>query len=178
MRKRATKQIRGLRAYWRKRNAALSSEVRAKRKYDALKGARYRARHPDRASASQKRFHATPKGKLYKWSNTAAARCRKTSVRRGDGRIKKTIGGTITAAELRSLWREQDGRCVLTDRKMILRNGIQSLDSPTVDRVDTSLGYHIDNVRLVIYQANCARLFGSDARLRSFCKWVLDHTRK
>jgi hypothetical protein len=133
--------------------------------------------NPKKREKIQKRFRETDKGRLHMWSSAACQRAQQMQAKRGDGRIRKTIGGTVTAKQLRDLWYKQEGRCALTGREMMLRNGKQHLNSPSVDRKDRTRPYEIDNIRLVTYQANCARLFGSDEELFEFCQAILDHRR-
>lgn len=141
---------------------------------NAERSRRYRLRHPERVADTRIRFEKSEKGKLNRWACTAAARCRKDEIRRGDGRLKKAAGGILTTKQLKELWRQQSGRCAITGRAFVIRNGTPHLNSPSVDRIDRSVGYIIGNVRLITYQANCARLFGTDDDLRDFCMDVLN----
>jgi len=136
---------------------------------------RWRKENPEAYAASRAKYYATEKGRLYKWSNSASQRCRKIEVFRKDGRTTKRPGGTITAQDLRDLWVEQDGKCALTGRPMVMLNGVHSLDSPSVDRVEPSGCYEVGNVRLITYQANCAKHFGTDEDLIAFCEDILSH---
>jgi hypothetical protein len=151
-------------------------EVRA---YNARKSELWRQRHPEKWQEVRQRFRATAKGRIYMWSNTTSGRLRKADGVRGQRdangkwRRKKMPGSTITGLELRELWHAQDGRCALTGQEMQLRNGKASIHSVSVDRIDPAIGYHPGNVRLVTYQANAAKLMGTDADLIAFCKRLL-----
>jgi hypothetical protein len=131
--------------------------------------------NPEAHAAIKARFISTEKGQLWRWTGSVMSRLRKIEGKRTDGRARRRPGGDITATQLRKLWQKQDGRCVLTGRKMLLRAGKQCLDSPSVDRTNPEEGYTMSNIRLVTYQANMAKAFGTDEQLREFCRAVLSH---
>lgn len=83
----------------------------------------------------------------------------------------------LTIDQLTALYNKQKGVCVLTGRKLCLK-GKHSLDSLSIDRKDQRKGYTIRNVRLVTWQANSARNSGTDKQLVSFCRDVLEYTRR
>jgi hypothetical protein len=58
---------------------------------------------------------------------------------------------------------------------MVMVQKTQNLNSVSVDRIDPKIGYTMTNIRLVTYQANCAKLFGTDEQLFEFCRDVLTH---
>ena len=66
---------------------------------------------------------------------------------------------TITAEDLISLYREQEGRCVVSG--VILthhKDGHGNKEfNISIDRIDNTLGYTLDNVRLVAYRLNMMR---------------------
>lgn len=140
---------------------------------------RYHQRHKVEIRQQRKKRQAeTFDGKLYVWSTFTSQKLRKTTKRRvafldGKPRTSPAPGGTITAAQLRELWHKQDGRCALTGWPMVIRTGKAVPESASVDRIDQTKCYDIDNLRLVCLQANCARLFGSDEDLFRFCEDVV-----
>ena len=75
-------------------------------------------------------------------------------------------------AYLRELLEEQAGRCAVTGRELLMTPKPQ-LDSLSIDRIDPGRGYVLGNVRLITWQANAARLTGTDEDLRAFCRDVL-----
>jgi len=141
--------------------------------------ARYHERHKEKVKRQRKERQATTiDGALYVWSHSTAQRLRKTTRRivafnDGKPRTKPGPGGSITAAQLRELWLQQDGMCALTGWPMVIRKGEPSLQSASVDRIDKTKRYDIDNLRLVTLQANAARLFGTDDDLYRFCEDVV-----
>ena len=56
-----------------------------------------------------------------------------------------------------SLWKEQDGRCLLTGVyfELTANEGIVS-NAPSLDRINPKLGYVKGNVRLITYHLNVA----------------------
>lgn len=104
-----------------------------------------------RQQQHQKRVSGNPEAyirSLYQKSKASAK-----SQRRG---IKEF---TITAEDLISLYREQEGRCVVSG--VILthhKDGHGNKEfNISIDRIDNTLGYTLDNVRLVAYRLNMMR---------------------
>lgn len=66
----------------------------------------------------------------------------------------------IDTEYLISLWEVQKGKCAVSGIEFNLASpeiaGEPRFDSPSVDRIEPSLGYTKGNVRLVIYQINMA----------------------
>jgi len=70
----------------------------------------------------------------------------------------------ITPKELYQKWVDQEGRCAITGvemgwsgKKGRLISGMSEWDSISIDRVDQSIGYVKDNVRLVCFCINAFR---------------------
>ena len=159
---------------YRAREIAYQSSKRGKLK-SRERQRRWIKENPEKRMIIVARYQATDGGRLYRWSNSAAQRCNKAWHYRSDGRFKLRAGGNVTPKQLRELWQRQAGRCAVTGRDLVVLQGMQHLNSPSVDRIDREKGYTLDNIRLVTYQTNCARLFGTDEQLRSFCRDVLRH---
>lgn len=79
----------------------------------------------------------------------------------------------LTMAHMRALYKEQDGKCAVSGRSLIVDTATACLDSLSIDRIESKLGYVIGNVRFVTWQANAARLIGTDEELLSFCRDVV-----
>jgi len=103
---------------------------------------------------------------IYKWSNITAAHTRKRAAT------------DLPAAFLRELWNKQGGICPLTHRTMKIAGTGYVLDAPSLDRIDPIGGYVANNVRIVTFQANSARMNGTDADLLAFCRAVLAYRDK
>lgn len=80
----------------------------------------------------------------------------------------------VTTADLIALWNEQKGRCALTGWKMTMtrRVGIVRTNA-SIDRIDSSKGYTLDNVQLVCVAANKAKFDLSQKEFVKLCRSVL-----
>lgn len=84
-------------------------------------------------------------------------------LRKTRSRKTKQVGSdvSITVEQLKELWEKQNGICVITGLKMILpKTTAETNVGPkcaSIDRIDNSKGYSIDNIQLVCYSANLAR---------------------
>jgi len=80
----------------------------------------------------------------------------------------------VTMSYLLQLYKEQKGICVLTGRKMYLGNSAVGKrphpDTLSIDRIDSSKGYVIGNVRFITYHANIAKNCFTDEQLISLCR--------
>jgi hypothetical protein len=95
-------------------------------------------------------------------------------------RCKGKVDCSITSTDLLDLFEAQSGRCVLTGLVLVWGTaaGISNQrtlhpDTLSIDRLDHTRGYVVDNIRLVGFQANAARGIWSDDRLSAFCEAVL-----
>ncbi len=82
---------------------------------------------------------------------------------------------TLTRKDLSDLYDKQNGKCAVTGRDLLKIRKKPELDTCSVDRIDNSRDYHIDNIRLITHQANLAKWCGNDEELLSFCKDVIAH---
>lgn len=83
----------------------------------------------------------------------------------------RTFG--ITLADLKCLWEKQGGKCFYTGRDMYF--GAGTPDSPSLDRVNSTLGYLPDNIVLCQYKVNVVKNSLSVHELILFCRDVLNH---
>lgn len=65
--------------------------------------------------------------------------------------------------------RDQDGVCALTGRTFHVGRLKRHSDIPSIDRIDSSLGYIPSNCRIVIYAANLAKMDMTDEEFRDLC---------
>jgi len=76
-----------------------------------------------------------------------------------------------------SLWVEQDGKCALTGFKFDLGpstvKNTAKRNAPSLDRIVPDLGYVRGNVRIITYQANCAKSGYTDQDLIEMCKAII-----
>lgn len=73
----------------------------------------------------------------------------------------------VTPAKLMELWHKQNGLCALSSIEMTWGSGhgIARPTSISIDRIDQTRGYELDNVRLVCYAVNCFRGRMSDKEM-------------
>ena len=95
-------------------------------------------------------------------------------------------GFDLTLEYLRDLWHQQDGKCVLTGWEIVLPNSTydyyvtdkwanRGYRNASLDRIDSSGGYTMGNVRWVALIVNVMRSNYSDAQLLQTCQAILDH---
>jgi hypothetical protein len=75
--------------------------------------------------------------------------------------------------EVYELYMKQQGNCALSGLPMT--NIMDDERSVSFDRIDTSRGYHIDNVRLVASRVNLLRSDMSDVDFVWWCRAVANH---
>ena len=71
--------------------------------------------------------------------------------------VKKGWTTNVTAKCLMGLYREQDGRCAQTGIKFTASHNTDAMHAPfvpSVDRIDSSRPYTIDNIQLVVWMYN------------------------
>ena len=115
------------------------------------------------ARANYKRRRANLRGWLTTNLTTRRQQCRKAR-----------IIFDISVDQILALYDQQNGRCALTGRELIW--GVDSNRGPdtlSVDRIDATGPYIIENVRLVTHWANVARQRYGDEELFAFCEAVL-----
>lgn len=81
----------------------------------------------------------------------------------------------LTEPYLTSMYREQRGRCAVSQLEMEtdpVKIGVRKPFSASVDRIDNSKGYEKDNVRLVCLIVNIARSDFGDHALFKMCEAI------
>ena len=90
---------------------------------------------------------------------------------------------TVTLQDLKRIWDEQNGICPLTGWEMDLpatskwTGLLCKPDSASLDRIDSSQGYIVENVRWVSLMANLARRQWDDSTVIEFAKAVVGHSK-
>ena len=78
----------------------------------------------------------------------------------------KGLRFTLLKTDIARMWEDQAGLCALLGLPFNLAQGkgqFGQWDSPSIDRIDSSKGYTLDNVRLVFISVNLAlNQFGTD----------------
>jgi hypothetical protein len=99
---------------------------------------------------------------------------RKNAERRG-------LPWEITIHDVEALWESQQGRCALTGATLLIATnqirGHTDIDREAVlslDRIDNSRGYTIDNIQLTTWRTNRIKNDLSNEALFAFCRQVLE----
>lgn len=72
----------------------------------------------------------------------------------------------------------QNGRCALSGVKMRLARGLMDPFCPTIDRIDSRLGYLPDNCQIIALQVNLAKNNLTETAFVQMCRSVASHVRK
>lgn len=82
----------------------------------------------------------------------------------------------LTVEDLKLLWDKQSGKCAITGLQMILPESTVSTNvgpkCASIDRIDNTKGYSIDNIQLVCYSANLARNSFTIQTIQEFFKEI------
>jgi len=78
---------------------------------------------------------------------------------------------SITPDDIYALYNAQDKKCALSGQPLILCTDAK-ISTVSVDRIDSKLGYHMDNIQLVLKQYNQAKMDLSDREFFNLCKSV------
>lgn len=92
---------------------------------------------------------------------------------------KKGIECTLTRDQLLDLWHTQNHLCAVTGKPMLIRAETvttgPSSDTISVDRIDSTKGYVIDNIQLVRSVVNIMKTNSTPERFISVCREVIEH---
>ena len=87
-----------------------------------------------------------------------------------------SVDWSITKTEVLSLWFMQEGKCAITGRPMTCVRGKGTVTTnASIDRIDSSLGYNIDNVHLVCSIVNLMKHQLTMDELYDWCEAILRH---
>lgn len=81
----------------------------------------------------------------------------------------------ISLQQLRDLWSQQAGLCAVTQIRMTWGNGRIESTSLSIDRMDSTNGYVVGNVRLVCHSVNCFRGRMSDDEMHDMAHAIIRH---
>lgn len=105
------------------------------------------------------------------WIYATMMNCRQRAKQKG-------IQCTLTTGQIRTVMLRSGGRCELTGLRFTLENPERARARPffhSLDRIDSSAGYTIDNVRLVCSAANIAlNAWGEDVFRELACGYVFN----
>ena len=127
--------------------------------------------------------------------STAWARANKDRVKTQNDRVKRTLNGklanlistsryraklskrehSVCVDDLRKIYYDQDGKCAISGKEMSIRGKGCAANSPysiSLDRIDSTLGYTIDNVWLVCTGVNLMKSRLTMEQFIDFCNSV------
>lgn len=79
----------------------------------------------------------------------------------------------VTLNQLMEMWRKQDGKCAVTGLVMTWAKGTYLPTSISIDRIDSSIGYRLDNVRLICYAINAFKGVWSDDHMIEMARAIV-----
>jgi hypothetical protein len=89
---------------------------------------------------------------------------------------KKNLDFELSLELIKSLWSIQDGKCAITKIPMthiILQGRLQT--NLSIDRIDSSIGYVVNNIQLVCVAVNIMKSTLSMEELINFCKLIINN---
>lgn len=82
----------------------------------------------------------------------------------------------ITIADMVSLYEKQRGLCAISGVEMTYnQNGGKCPSNISIDRIDSSRGYDLDNVQLVCALVNTMKMQYSKEELLKWCKAIVEY---
>lgn len=98
----------------------------------------------------------------------------KSSVGKCNNR-KHIKNNTLTLFDIKDVWIKQNGLCDYSGIELILPNknsDMKNILCPSVDRIDSNLGYSKDNVHLVMKSLNRMKFALTEQRFLELCRLV------
>ena len=82
---------------------------------------------------------------------------------------------SITLQDLVDQWKKQDGKCVYTKEvlSLVRKDTGWKQSSASIDRIDSSIGYHVGNIQWVHKRINTMKNDMSEKEFISWCKKVV-----
>lgn len=128
----------------------------------------YRDTHKDKIKIKRqsRSDHHKQIRKIYTQKNASnLAVKRKQYLLTTDGFLRKVFsschrskhGCSIVFGDLQELWIKQNGKCAVSGLSMTTGNDVFNMTKISLDRIDSTKGYDIDNIRLVCWWVNLAK---------------------
>lgn len=86
---------------------------------------------------------------------------------------RRQTDNPVTLNQLMDMWRNQDGKCAVTGLVMTWAKGTYLPTSISIDRIDSGIGYHADNVRLICYAINAFKGVWSDNHMIEMARAIV-----
>lgn len=81
---------------------------------------------------------------------------------------------TISLNDLVNLWDKQEGRCALSGIELThTQNSGKSITNASIDRIDSTKGYELDNIQLVCAIVNVMKNNFNQNEFLNFCRKVV-----
>lgn len=113
---------------------------------------------------------------MYDYERTLKGRLNRLVISSKNSANKKGLDFNLTYGFIRELWEAQGGKCLKTGIQLTLDVGSvpnRNPHGPSIDRVDSNLGYVIGNVQLVCIHYNLAKNVYTDAQLLQLAEGIL-----
>lgn len=91
-------------------------------------------------------------------------------------RHKKVKEISITHKDLMAMFQSQEGKCAITHKPLL--NLPRSAYSTSVDRIDSSKGYTLDNIQLTTKTVNIAKNKHSFEEFYKYCNFIINHLKE
>jgi hypothetical protein len=85
---------------------------------------------------------------------------------------KKNIPCTISKEDLRQKFNETDWKCAISKIPVTMKH--HDRFKASIDRIDSSKGYTLDNIQIVAACVNMAKSAGTDKELIEMCKAIVN----
>ncbi len=140
-----------------------------------LKVSGWGVNNPEKRKLIQKKYNLSHKKELQErsiaWKMQSPFKAMLGTYRQNAA--KRNLILEITHIDLESLWEKQCGLCFYTKLPMLKHYG--SKESVSIDRVDSSKGYLLDNVVLCRRQVNIMKNDATLEELFDFCESILNN---
>ena len=100
-----------------------------------------------------------------------------------NNKTRSQKSNSVDLKYLKKIWDKQGGICPISGMELIPRTHSNckekiQINHASIDRIDNSKGYEVNNIRFVSVMANYARNTFSDEDLVRFCSQVSEYQRK
>ena len=107
---------------------------------------KWRAKNKDKFNDSQRNYRSTLDGFVVNAVSNAKSRAK-----------RKGFDFGLTAGDVKALLDSQDMKCAVTGLDMVFDSSTRKKANPfraSIDRIDSNMGYTLDNIRLVCWAVN------------------------
>jgi hypothetical protein len=129
------------------RKAYLKKYRESKKEHIKILNKEWREKNKEYCKEVKFQYFRSLKGRLIELNRSASRRAK-----------KRNLSFDLSADFLQQLWNSQKGLCAITRLPLIIPQGTSGKAnpfSPSVDRIDPTIGYLRHNVRLTCYAVNC-----------------------